>query len=113
MGSSPPQPCLWDCRKLSLELERLSAREIELYNSLKKLADDDEAQMGVGLILLWPSLFFLEGGDGLQANEYSRVKGEQDAIEQLMVQKNCSDGPTATTRERDNLRGVSERLKQL
>ena len=69
--------------------------------------------MGVGLILLWPSLFFLEGGDGLQANEYSRVKGEQDAIEQLMVQKNCSDGPTATTRERDNLRGVSERLKQL
>jgi hypothetical protein len=42
-----------------------------LYASLKKKADNDTAQMTVGMLLLWPTLFFLEGGDGPEASEYS------------------------------------------
>ena len=45
--------------------------------------------MGVGLILLWPVLFFLEGGDDPRATEYSRLKGERDAVEKVSVQKKC------------------------
>ena len=45
--------------------------------------------MGVGLILFWPTLFFLEGGDGPEAAEYARMKGEIDALETISIQKNC------------------------
>lgn len=45
--------------------------------------------MGVGLVLFWPTLFFLEGGDGPQAQEYARLKGERDAIERVSIQKKC------------------------
>ena len=79
----------YDCDQLTMEAERVSGRTIELYRSLKDTADTDEIQMGVGLILFWPTLFFLEGGDDARATEYSRLKGERDAIEKVSVQKKC------------------------
>jgi len=45
--------------------------------------------MGVGLVLFWPALFFLEGGDGPQAAEYSRLRGEVDAMRRAAVHKEC------------------------
>lgn len=87
---SPLQYRQYDCDQLSLEAERVSRRTQELYGSLKKTADDDAAQMGVGLILFWPTLFFLEGGDDARATEYARLKGERDALESESVQKKCS-----------------------
>ena len=77
------------CQQVEMEMERVSARAIELRHSLKKLADNDEMQMGVGLLILWPTLFFLEGGDGIQAQEYARLKGERDALEKTSIQKQC------------------------
>jgi len=75
-----------------MELERVTRRANELYGGLKKKADNDTAQMTAGMLLLWPTLFFLEGGDGPDAAEYSRLKGERDALEQAAIQKNCSLG---------------------
>ena len=72
-----------------MEAERVSARTMELYGSLKETADDDEVQMGVGLILFWPTLFFLEGGDDARVTEYSRLKGERAAIEKVSIKKKC------------------------
>ena len=46
--------------------------------------------MGVGLILFWPALFFLEGGDGPEAQEYARLKGEREAIERSSIKKKCT-----------------------
>lgn len=80
----------YSCEQLGMEAGRVSARTGEKYRSAKKLADNDAAQMGVGLILFWPSLFFLEGGDGPEAAEYSRLKGEMDAIERAAISKSCS-----------------------
>lgn len=79
----------YDCDQLSMEAEHISARMSDLYGSLKKTADNDAAQMGVGIILFWPTLFFLEGGDGHLAQEYSRLSGERDAIEKASIQKKC------------------------
>jgi hypothetical protein len=53
---------------------------------LKETAD--AAQVGVGLILFWPALFLVEGGDGAEAQEHSRLKGEKEAIERVSIQKN-------------------------
>ena len=79
----------YDCKQSGGEVARVSRRVSELHASLEKTADNDAAQMGVGLILFWPTLFFLEGGDGAQAQEYARLKGERDAIEQISVKKKC------------------------
>ncbi len=80
----------FDCEQLELEAERVSRRVLELHRSLEEEADADEAQFAVSLILLWPAIFWLEGGDDFRANEYSRLKGERDAIEMVSIQKKCS-----------------------
>lgn len=79
----------YSCPQVSQEAERVSTRVNELYGSLKKKADDDAMQMGVGLILFWPTLFLLEGGDGPEAQEYARLKGEHTALEKVSIQKSC------------------------
>ena len=79
----------FDCEQIGLEAERVSRRVLELRASLKSTADTDAVQMGVGLILLWPTLFFLEGGDKAEALEYSRLKGERGALEKTSIQKKC------------------------
>ena len=80
----------FDCEQLELEAERVSRRVLELHASLEDTASTDDIQMGVGLILLWPTLFWLEGGDDERAPEYARLKGERDAIEKASIQKKCA-----------------------
>jgi hypothetical protein len=64
-------------------------RTNKLYHNLKKEADADGAQMAVGLVLFWPALLFLEGGDGPEAAEYAQLKGEFEALRENSVQKKC------------------------
>lgn len=45
--------------------------------------------MGVGLVLFWPTLFMLEGGDGPEAAEYARLKGEYEALRKVAIEKKC------------------------
>ena len=86
---SPVQYQSYSCNQIELEMERVSRRANVLQASLKKTADADAAQMGVGLLLFWPTLFFLEGGDGPEAQEFARIKGEKEALEKVSVQKEC------------------------
>jgi len=87
---SPLQYLNHDCEKIEQELERVSNRVTNLYTDLKKKADGDSAQMAVGMIIFWPALFFLEGGDGPEADEYSRLKGEKAALDEVAIQKKCA-----------------------
>ncbi|MBC8157698.1 MAG: hypothetical protein H8E94_00035 [Alphaproteobacteria bacterium] len=89
---SPTQYESYSCKQLSAELTRVDRRKDELHASLRKLAGNDQAQMAVGMILFWPALFFLEGGDGSEATEYSRLKGESETIEKVLIRKNCAHG---------------------
>ncbi len=86
---SPIQYNAYQCNQIAGEFSRVSRRTNELYGSLKKEADNDAAQMAVGMLFLWPTLFFLEGGDGPEAAEYARLKGESEALEIAAIQKNC------------------------
>tara|TARA_B100000676_G_scaffold260426_1_gene270098 strand:- start:349 stop:747 length:399 start_codon:yes stop_codon:yes gene_type:complete len=87
----------YDCEQLAQEARRVNSRVGDLYRQTKELADNDAAQMGVGLILFWPALFFLEGGDGPQAAEYARLKGESEAIDRATIAKKCSSIPPKWT----------------
>lgn len=86
---SPLQYKSYDCEQIGSESSRISRKVTELYDSLKKKADNDAWQMGVGMLLLWPTLFFLEGGDGPEATEYKQLKGEYDALQQTSIAKKC------------------------
>jgi hypothetical protein len=79
----------YDCEQIALEQNRIERRTGELYQSLKKEANADKWQMGVGLILFWPALFMLEGGDGPEASEYARLRGEYNALSEVSIMKKC------------------------
>ena len=80
----------YDCDQVSLEMDNVSHKTTTLYHQLKKERNADNWQTGVGLVLFWPALFFLEGGDGPEAAEYAQLKGEFNALDEVAVQKKCS-----------------------
>lgn len=86
---SPLEYQQYDCDQIGAELRRVSRRTSELFGQLDDERSSDEAEMAIGLILFWPALFFLEGGDGAQAAEYGRLRGEVDALEQVAIMKKC------------------------
>ena len=47
----------------------------------------DAVALGVGLVIFWPALFFMIGGD--KSQELGRLKGEYDALEQAAILKKC------------------------
>lgn len=77
----------YDYDQVAAEMDAISRRTNELYYSLRKDARNDKWQMGVGMLLFWPTLFLLEGGDGPEAAEFARLKGEYEALRQVAVQK--------------------------
>ena len=87
---SPLQYQNYDCEQISIEKANVERQVNDLYSNLKSKAETDQSQMGLGVILLWPLLFTLEGGDGVAANEYSLMKGQYKALQTASVQKKCS-----------------------
>lgn len=98
---SPIQYNNYDCDQVRVELERVTRRANALHNSLAKTANTDSAQMAIGMVLFWPSLLFLEGGDGPEAAEYARLKGERDTLEKIAIQKKCDTSIIPKTAETD------------
>ena len=80
----------YDDDQIIMEMDHVGQRTATLYNSLSSEAGADTAQMAVGLVLFWPALFFLEGGDGPEAAEYARLKGEYEALRKVAVQRKIS-----------------------
>jgi len=85
---SPMQYDSYNCKQLSAEMQRVSSRVGELGGQQEKAADNSAVTMGIGLVLFWPALFFLDSHSA-QAAEYGRLKGEFNALEQAGIQKNC------------------------
>ena len=77
----------YDDEQIILEMDYVGQRTNELYQRLKKKATGDKWQTGAALLVFWPALFLLEGGDGPEAAEYARLKGEYEALRQAAVQK--------------------------
>jgi len=77
------------CQQLIDENNRIQLRISEVAGTVDKRASGDKTKMDVGLILFWPTLFFLKG-DGPEAQELSRLKGEHEALEQAYIKKQCS-----------------------
>ncbi|HUH23634.1 MAG TPA: hypothetical protein VLZ51_06195, partial [Brevundimonas sp.] len=70
-------------------LVRIGQRVDEVTGQQRKQANNDAIAMGVGLVLFWPALFFLAGGND-KKEELGRLKGEYDALQQAAVAKRCN-----------------------
>ena len=79
----------FDCDQLGVEMDYVGQRTTKLYQRLKDEREADNWQMGVGLVLFWPALFWLEGSDGPEAAEYAQLKGEFEALRDMSVSKKC------------------------
>lgn len=90
---SPLQYANFECNQLQAEGMRLNGKISQLGGRLDEAASNDQAIMGVGMILFWPALFAL-GGTKDQEAEYAKVKGEYDALQQASIQKSCNLTPT-------------------
>jgi hypothetical protein len=85
---SPNQYSTYDCGQLTAEAERTQTRVVQLGGRLDQAAQNDVGLTVVGMILFWPALFAL-GGTKQQEAEYSRLKGEYDAVQQTSIAKKC------------------------
>jgi len=65
-------------------MQRVHNRALQLAGRLDEAAQNDKILTGVGLILFWPALFAL-GGTKEQETEYARLRGENEALQQVAV----------------------------
>lgn len=93
---SPMQYQGYSCEQVSMELARVAARVGELGGKINDSASNDAAITAVGIILFWPILFAL-GGTKQQEAEYSRLRGEYDALNQIAIQKKCGQSSNSTS----------------
>jgi len=83
---SPLQYQSHNCTQVGEELDRVTRRISEVGGNIDKRSSNDEGAMAIGMSIFWPALFFLKG-DGPEAKEYARLKGEYDTLEKVAIQK--------------------------
>lgn len=86
----------YDCQQIAAEEQRVAARVSQLKGEVDSNATGDTVATTVGVILFWPALFFIDG-DGPEANEYARLKGEHEALQKASIEKKCGMQPSVTT----------------
>ncbi|MCH8614878.1 hypothetical protein LZ016_01995 [Sphingomonas sp. SM33] len=77
------------CHQIDTEIMAVDTKANELYHRLKRRSSNDSWAMGVGLLVAWPALLFLSGGNGPQAGEYASLKGQKDAL--IEARRHCED----------------------
>ncbi len=94
---SPNEYASYSCETLELELRDISRRVATITGQVDEEASADSWQMGIGLVLFWPALLFLEGGDGNLQAEYALLKGKYEAANTQYKRRNCGnqDSPLA------------------
>jgi hypothetical protein len=88
---SPNEFKSFSCQELETEMRTISGKVASLTGELQSSATNDQIQMGVGLVLFWPALLLLEGGDGAEAAEYALLKGKYDAAEENFESRSCKN----------------------
>jgi hypothetical protein len=100
---SPTLYSNWTCPQLAEEARRVSARAALAAGAQDSNRSSDQVLTTVSVIVFWPALFALNG-DGPQAQEVARLKGEMQAVEEASIRNNCGfqfqRGPANATASR-------------
>ena len=76
----------YSCDQLAMESQRLNARVTKVTDEQQGKVASDAAAMTAGFLLFPPLILLI--GDGPQAQELGRLKGESDALNQ--AQQTCT-----------------------
>ena len=79
----------YTCKQLAREGQRVAERAAMLAGRIDDNARDDKIVAGVGAVLFWPALLFIDG-DGPEATEYAQLKGQRKAIEEESFRRDCN-----------------------
>ncbi len=85
---SPLKYDTYSCSQLGEEYARLQAKGREIFQEQDDKADNDAIATGVGLVLFWPALFFINSSD--LEHQVASLKGDLEAVEVSSIKKNCS-----------------------
>lgn len=77
-----------NCTQIQGEANRINTRLTEITGNQQQAANSDAVMMGVGLILFWPSLFFI-GHHEDHAPEIARLRGETEALQTAAQERRC------------------------
>ena len=108
---SPLQYSSYNCDQVKMEMMRVSRRVSEVTGQQQKTRTKDAWALGIGLVLFWPALFFMIGGD--KKEELARLKGEFEALESVAIQKECSVVAEIEEGRKEAERQAEERKKEL
>ena len=95
---SPMKFNSYSCSQLEQEYARLLTKSSSINAQQDSIATKDAVATGVGLVVFWPALFFIDTDD--HKEEVARLKGELEAVESSSIQKNCSDLITSISSDR-------------
>ena len=84
---SPAQYAGFDCDQIRVELQRVAQRVARISGQQRRKHDQDAAAVTVGIVVLWPALFFQVGDE--HKDELALLKGEYEALGQSAVEKRC------------------------
>lgn len=84
---SPLKYRTYTCDQLTEEYARVLEESRFINKSQDDTAGNDAVAMGVGLVLFWPALFFIDSSD--QKEEVARLKGEIQAVEKAAIRADC------------------------
>ena len=76
----------YTCDQLIQEGHSVSSRAAIASGQQDKMRSRDSVKTGVGVVLFWPVLLFMDG-DGPKSAELASLKGQMDAIESAAIQK--------------------------
>lgn len=76
------------CQRLAIEAQTVSARAAQATGAQNKRQGQDAAKTAVAVVLFWPAAFFVSG-DGAEAAEVAKLKGEMQAIQDVSRRKGC------------------------
>ncbi len=85
---SPLQYQHLSCAQISSEMERVSQHAAKLAGVTDSNATKDKVTTAVAVVVFWPAAFLVKG-DGQQAAELARLKGEFQTLEKVAIQKKC------------------------
>ena len=98
---SPEQYKELSCTEIHAEMNSHLRKLQELGRDIDEEAETDETQTAVGVILFWPVLFWLEGSDTPEAQEYAQIRGEMLALEHTAILKDCVEAMALATEWRE------------
>ena len=78
----------YSCSQLREEAERVSGRAGQAAGIQDEKPRNDTIATAATVIIFWPAAFFVSG-NGANAAEVARLKGQIDAIEQASIKKHC------------------------